>query len=219
VTHTPEGFPGRTGAPAAISRRRRFWEVSELLVGVVLPAGEHAPEQDRQVPGVNLIAAATFLAAVGDIIRFRNSKRVVAYLGLDPRVRQSGETPARSGSISKRGSVSARWALVEATRPLRAFYLRVRSRRGHGKAIVATARLALSTDRSAPECASRRARGGRARVEVRYPDGHRRSPRRPGYHNPDWTFGTASPALTSSCPMVALGASPWRPERGKRRAR
>jgi transposase len=43
--------------------------------------------------------------------------------------------------------VSARWALVEATwsvvgqpGPLRAFYLRVRSRRGHGKAIVATAR-------------------------------------------------------------------------------
>jgi transposase len=107
------------------------------------------PEAKRllTVPGVNLVAAATFLAAVGDIARFSNSKRVVAYLGLDPRVRQSGETPARSGSISKRGSVSARWALVEATwsvvhqaGPLRAFYLRVRSRRGHGKAIVATAR-------------------------------------------------------------------------------
>jgi transposase len=107
------------------------------------------PESKRlmTVPGVNLIAAATFLAAVGDIARFRNSKRLVAYLGLDPRVRQSGQQPARSGSITKRGSVSARWALVEATwsvvgqpGPLRAFYLRIRSRRGHGKAIVATAR-------------------------------------------------------------------------------
>src|SRR5918994_139405 len=107
------------------------------------------PESRRlsTVPGVNLIAAATFLAAVGDIARFRNSKRLVAYLGLDPRVRQSGEQPARSGGISKRGSVSARWALVEATwsavnQPgtLRAFYLRIRARRGHGKAIVATAR-------------------------------------------------------------------------------
>jgi transposase len=107
------------------------------------------PEAKRlmTVPGVNLIVAATFLAAVGDITRFRNSKRLVAYLGLDPRVRQSGEQPARSGGISKRGSVSARWALVEATwsavnqpGPLRAFYLRVRARRGHGKAIVATAR-------------------------------------------------------------------------------
>jgi transposase len=107
------------------------------------------PESKRlmTVPGVNLIAAATFLAAIGDIARFRNSSKLVAYLGLDPRVRQSGEQPARSGSISKRGSVSARWALVEATwsvvnqpGPLRAFYLRIRSRRGHGKAIVATAR-------------------------------------------------------------------------------
>jgi transposase len=107
------------------------------------------PESKRlmTVPGVNLIAAATFLAAVGDIARFGNSRRLVAYLGLDPRVRQSGDQPARSGSITKRGSVSARWALVEATwsvvnqpGPLRAFYLRIRSRRGHGKAIVATAR-------------------------------------------------------------------------------
>jgi transposase len=107
------------------------------------------PEAKRlmTVPGVNLIGAATFLAAVGDIARFRSSSKLVAYLGLDPRVRQSGDQPARSGSISKRGSVSARWALVEATwsvvnqpGPLRAFYLRIRARRGHGKAIVATAR-------------------------------------------------------------------------------
>ena len=107
------------------------------------------PEAKRlmTVPGVNLIGAASFLAAVGDIARFGSSSKLVAYLGLDPRVRQSGEQPARSGSITKRGSVSARWALVEATwsvvnqpGPLRAFYLRIRSRRGHGKAIVATAR-------------------------------------------------------------------------------
>ena len=107
------------------------------------------PEAKRlmTVPGVNLIGAATFLAAVGDIARFGSSRKLVAYLGLDPRVRQSGEQPARSGSITKRGSVSARWALVEATwsvvkqpGPLRAFYLRVRARRGHGKAIVAAAR-------------------------------------------------------------------------------
>jgi transposase len=60
------------------------------------------PEAKRlmTVPGVNMIAAASFLAAVGEINRFRNAKRVVAYLGLDPRVRQSGEQAARSGSIS-----------------------------------------------------------------------------------------------------------------------
>ncbi len=99
------------------------------------------------VPGVNLICAATFLGAIGRADRFFTSRKLVAYLGLDPKVRQSGETPARSGRISKRGSASARWALVEAAwsvvkqpGPLRAFYERVRARRGHGKAIVATAR-------------------------------------------------------------------------------
>jgi transposase len=99
------------------------------------------------VPGVNLICAASFIAAIGDPGRFLTSRKLVAYLGLDPKVKQSGEAPARSGRISKRGSASARWALVEAAwsavnqpGPLHAFYQRIRARRGHGKAVVATAR-------------------------------------------------------------------------------
>ena len=107
------------------------------------------PETRRlmTVPGVNLICAATFIAAVGDPRRFLTSRKLVAYLGLDPRVRQSGDAPARSGRISKRGSAAARWALVEAAwsvvsqpGPLHGFYDRTRAHRGHGKAIVATAR-------------------------------------------------------------------------------
>jgi len=99
------------------------------------------------VPGVNLVCAASLIAAVGNPYRFMTSRKLVAYLGLDPRVKQSGEGPARSGRISKRGSPTARWALVEAAwtavlqpGPLRAFYVRIKGRRGHGKAIVATAR-------------------------------------------------------------------------------
>jgi hypothetical protein len=94
-----------------------------------------------------VICAAEFLAAIGDIRRFGSARRLVAYLGLDPRVRQSGNEPARGGRISKRGSSSARWALVEAAAgvvrqpgPLHAFYQRIRARRGHGKAVVAVAR-------------------------------------------------------------------------------
>jgi len=99
------------------------------------------------VPGVNVICAASFLAAIDDVRRFRTSRQLVAYLGLDPKVRQSGSEPARGGRISKRGSASARWALVEAAwsvvrqpGPLHAFYERIRARRGHGKAVVASAR-------------------------------------------------------------------------------
>ncbi len=99
------------------------------------------------VPGVNVICAATFLAAIGDIRRFPTSRKLVGYLGLDPRVYQSGSAPARGGRISKQGSPAARWALVEAAwsvvqqpGPLRAFYERIRARRGNKIAVVACAR-------------------------------------------------------------------------------
>jgi transposase len=99
------------------------------------------------VPGVNVITAATFWAAIGDVSRFGSTRRLVGYLGLDPRVRQSGPGPAKHGRISKQGSAPARYALVEAAwsvvrqpGPLRAFYERIRARRGHQVAIVASAR-------------------------------------------------------------------------------
>ena len=91
--------------------------------------------------------AATFLAAIGDIGRFESPRKLVGYLGLDPRVRQSGSGPATHGRISKQGSAAARHALVEASwstvrqpGPIRAFYERIRARRGHQVAIVAAAR-------------------------------------------------------------------------------
>lgn len=99
------------------------------------------------VPGVNVIVAATFLAAIGDIRRFQGARQLVGYLGLDPRVRQSGSAPAAHGRISKQGSPSARHALVEAAwsvvrqpGPLAAFYQRIRTRRGAQVAAVAVAR-------------------------------------------------------------------------------
>src|SRR4051812_720052 len=99
------------------------------------------------VPGVNVIVAATFMAAIGDIARCADRRKLTGYLGLDPRVRQSGAAPASHGRISKQGSSSARHALVEASwstvrqpGPIAGFYVRVKARRGHGVAIVAAAR-------------------------------------------------------------------------------
>jgi transposase len=99
------------------------------------------------VPGVNVIVAATFMAAIGEIARFESPRKLVGYLGLDARVAQSGSGPATHGRISKQGSISARHALVEASwsvvrqpGPLHAFYQRIRARRGHQVAIVAVAR-------------------------------------------------------------------------------
>ena len=70
-----------------------------------------------------------------------------SYLGLNPRVRQSGNGPAVHGRITKAGPAQARGMLVEAAfsasrapGPLRAFYRRVKDRRGFQVATVATAR-------------------------------------------------------------------------------
>src|SRR5512132_882694 len=99
------------------------------------------------VPGVNLHTAATFVACVGDIGRFRDPRKLVSYLGLDPRVRQSGEEPARHGHISKEGASEARhmlccaaWIVVRYPSPLSAFGERIKARRGAGIATVAVAR-------------------------------------------------------------------------------
>lgn len=50
------------------------------------------------VPGVAMVSATTFLAQVGEIGRFASPKHLVGYLGLYPRVRQSGESAARMGA-------------------------------------------------------------------------------------------------------------------------
>jgi transposase len=99
------------------------------------------------VPGVSLVSAATFVAVVGDVRRFETSKKLVGYVGLDPKVRQSGEAQARHGRISKQGSAAARhmlceaaWIAVRTPGPLRAFYERLRTRRGAQIALVATGR-------------------------------------------------------------------------------
>ena len=99
------------------------------------------------IPGVDVTVAMSITAAVGDFSRFSSPNKLVRYLGLNPRVRQSGGQPASHGRITKQGRAHARGMLVEAAwvavktpGPLRAFYERIRARRGMQIAVVATAR-------------------------------------------------------------------------------
>lgn len=99
------------------------------------------------IPGVDMVVAVGLLAAIGLIDRFDGPERLVAYLGLNPSVHQSGESRPRQGRITKQGRIHARTMLVEAAwqavrgpGPLRAFFERVRRRRGNHIAGVAVAR-------------------------------------------------------------------------------
>src|SRR3954447_26373911 len=114
-------------------------QVERLIAADALPW----PEVKRlmTVPAVNVIVAATFMAAVGDIRRFGDRRKLTAYLGLDPRVHQSGAGPANHGHISKQGLqqrphalVEACWSTVRQHGPIAAFYQRIRTHlKGFGR--------------------------------------------------------------------------------------
>ncbi len=99
------------------------------------------------ISGINLTVAAGIVAAIGDVSRFASPEKLVSYVGLNPRVRQSGLGLAQHGRISKQGRAHARamlveaaWAAAQTPGPLHAFFLRIRARRGHQVAAVAVAR-------------------------------------------------------------------------------
>lgn len=84
---------------------------------------------------------------IGYIRRFPTPAQLVGYLGLYPRVIQSGSEPARHGRISKQGPGEARRVPVEAAGylartigPMCAFHQRIRARRGANVATVTVAR-------------------------------------------------------------------------------
>ena len=102
------------------------------------------------IPGVDMIVAVAIKATVGDFSRFASASKLVSYVGLDPKVHQSGGLPATHGRISKQGRawargmlVEAAWVAVKAPGPLRGFHERVKARRGFQIATVATARKLL----------------------------------------------------------------------------
>jgi transposase len=62
--------------------------------------------------GIDLVAATTFLAEIGDLSRFRSPRELMAYLGLVPSEQSTGDT-IRHGPITKAGNRRARRILVE----------------------------------------------------------------------------------------------------------
>ena len=90
------------------------------------------------IPGIGIIGAATILAEIGDISRFKNSSALVAFAGIDPTVRQSGEFNSTHNHMSKRGSPYLRHAIFLAATtcsfhnsPLNAYYKKKRDQGKH----------------------------------------------------------------------------------------
>jgi transposase len=183
------------------------------------------------VPGVSAITASTFVAAIGDIGRFRSARQLVGYLGLDPRLRQSGPGPARHGRITKQGSASVRhvlveaaWTAVRAPGPMRAFYARVprgAARRSPRSPRHASARICsgvCSPASSTTPSDNRRWRAARSAASSS-PPAHRHARARSQPVTACATSRSVTPnARSPSRPRTPTGArSPTRKQRGRRR--
>lgn len=68
------------------------------------------------IDGMGEVSCAIILGILGNVNRFKNSRAVVAYAGLDPKVVQSGKSINRRGRISKRGNRFLRKALFNAAK-------------------------------------------------------------------------------------------------------
>ena len=101
------------------------------------------------IPGIGAVTALAMLTVVGDVTKFKTGRDFSAFLGLVPR-QSSSASKERLGGISKRGNPFVRKLLVQgaqalsahaakSTRPSAEWFVNLKKRRGHCKAIVAMA--------------------------------------------------------------------------------
>jgi len=141
--------------PWASRRRDELLAWLDQLEAAIAPL-DRAVEQEAKArpeavrlmthPGVGPVVSLAFVLTIGPVERFPNSRKLISYLGLNPREHSSGGRQ-RLGAISKQGNSMMRWLLVEAAQTaawrdpeLRRAYQRLKFRRVSGVAKVAVAR-------------------------------------------------------------------------------
>jgi len=97
------------------------------------------------MPGLSYFAASLLVAEICDVNRFSSDRKLVAWAGLAPSIRQSGEK-VRAGGITRQGNKRVRWVMVQAAQTARLhderfkeFYQRYSGRKDPQKAVVAVA--------------------------------------------------------------------------------
>ena len=94
----------------AATRLRRLDE----QVAAIVPSWSMAPvvEAYQAMRGVSFVVAVTFVAEIGDLRRFDNPRQLMAFLGLVPSERSTGERIRRAG-LTLAGNKRARRVLIE----------------------------------------------------------------------------------------------------------
>ena len=144
-----------------VKSHQRVWkaleqEIAQLEMRLKAQAAADPYERTyRSVPGVGLISARILANELGDLSQFANERQLFSYTGLTPAEYSSGEN-TRRGSITKQGNTQVRsilievaWRAIKQDPSLKAFFERIKARRGSKRAIVAVARKLIGRIRAA----------------------------------------------------------------------
>lgn len=146
----------RVELPGVLADQRKEWlDLISQLTAKIKEAdkwlSQRAESDERVVrlrthPGIGMLTGLVLVHTLEPVERFSSSRKVVAYVGLDP-LEDSSADKRRYGSVSKAGSKLARFLLVEAGQTaarrdpqLKTFYKRLSKSRKSAKAKVAVAR-------------------------------------------------------------------------------
>lgn len=129
----------------------RVHKLADELVEEVTAHPSRSEELIASIPGFGVKLAAIVHHELGNIARFPNSRTLVAYAGLDPRVIQSGAVLNTTGRLTKRGPRELRHALFLAANvacrwepELKAYYQRKREQgRTHAEVLCILSRKLL----------------------------------------------------------------------------
>lgn len=124
-------------------------EQKKILQENIMFAGKAFESQVKlliSIKGISVLTALAFLSDVGDITRFKTTRKMNAYLGLVPQLRENGNS-SKAGHINRASRKTTRTLLTQslvqamfASPYLNNFYETVKSRRGAGRARIALIR-------------------------------------------------------------------------------
>lgn len=104
---TPEATARLDGVQQAIQAARTQLS-KELAVAAKGDVFTHL----QTIPGVGPYVATSLIGEIQNMERFTTTKALIAYVGFDPRIKQSGNTLNSTGKLTKRGSPYLRWSAL-----------------------------------------------------------------------------------------------------------
>ena len=110
VTFEPSQKVAALSVKHCVSLLRSTEQATDSIITQMDELTKELPEYEiiKKMKGVGDKLAPRLIAEIGDVRRFKNSKSLIAYAGIDAPPYQSGQFEAMNRHISKRGSRSLR---------------------------------------------------------------------------------------------------------------